>query len=300
MNLLDQLVVSALPLIPKPIVGYFSKPYIAGPNIQDAIRVVRELNKQGAMATLDVLGESVTSREQAEQAARTYTDVLDTIEREKLDSNISIKLTQLGLKIDEEFCYENTKLVVQKAAALGNFVRIDMEDSSCTTNTIAIYKRLRDDFDNVGLALQAYLRRSIKDVRDLLPLKPNVRICKGIYVEPREIAYKDREIINKNFTLLVETLLREGCYVGIATHDERLVWEGYRLVDELGLKTEDYEFQMLLGVDEQLRRIILGDDHRLRVYVPFGKEWYAYSVRRLRENPRIAGYVFRAIFKPRR
>ncbi len=299
MNLLDQLVVSALPFIPKPIVGYFSKPYIAGPSIQDAIRVVRELNKQGAMATLDVLGESVTSREQATAAAQTYEEVLGTIDREKLDSNISVKLTQLGLKIEEEFCYQNTRRVVEKAASLGNFVRIDMEDSSCTTDTIAIYKRLREDFDNVGLALQAYLRRSIKDVRDLLPLKPNIRICKGIYVEPREIAYKDREIINRNFTLLVETLLRQGSYVAIATHDERLVWEGYRLIDELNLASEDYEFQMLLGVDEQLRRIILGDDHRLRVYVPFGKEWYAYSVRRLRENPRIAGYVFRAIFKPR-
>ncbi len=300
MSFVNNLIAGALPFVPKPIVQYFSRRYIAGEALEDAVRAVRELNQQGALATIDVLGEHVDDPAQAEEAVQAYESVLEAIEAEKLQSNISIKPTQLGLQIDYGLCRANIHRIVAKAASLGNFVRIDMEDSTCTSNTIRLYRELRREFDNVGLVLQAYLRRSVKDVEDLMDLSPNVRVCKGIYVEPREIAYKDGEIINKNFTLLTEVLLRNGAYVGIATHDERLVWEGYRLVRELGLKRDQYEFQMLLGVDPQLRRIIIRDGHKMRVYVPFGKEWYAYSLRRLRENPQIAGYVLRALFKRER
>jgi proline dehydrogenase len=177
-------------------------------------------------------------------------------------------------------------------------VRIDMEDAQCTSRTIEIYRRLRADFPrHVGLVLQARLRRTSADVADLTREPTNFRICKGIYVEPRTVAFTDREIIRRNFTRVLEQMLEAGAYVGIATHDELLVWEALDLIARRGLTPDRYEFQMLLGVDEELRDILLRAGHRLRVYVPFGEQWYAYSVRRLRENPQIAGYAFKAILK---
>ena len=298
MELLNRLVVGTLPIVPKPIVRRVSSRYIAGDTIADAVRVVRDLNQRGMMATLDILGENIGAREDAEAATQAYVDAIETIDRERLDSNISIKLTAFGLKLDFDFCLENVRRVVERARQLGNFVRIDMEDSTCTTDTIRAYRLLRQSHDNVGIVIQAYLRRSYDDIRQLLSDgKPtNVRLCKGIYVEARSIAYKNRELINKNFTFLLGELLRAGAYVGIATHDERLVWDGMRFVHELELPKTAYEFQMLLGVDEELRDVIVNAGHRLRIYVPFGKHWYAYSVRRLQENPQIAGYVVKNFF----
>ena len=292
MGWMNKLISLTLPFVPKPIVGVFSRPYIAGEHMSDAVRVVRELMAEGACATIDVLGEEVKDKEKARNALANYMRVLDVIQEEKLDANISIKLTQLGLKIDKEFCFENIRTLVEAAKNHGNFVRIDMEDSSCTTDTLEIYRRLREEFDNVGTVLQAYLRRTIQDINDLLPLKPNLRLCKGIYVEPREIAYKDKVIINKNYAYALEKLLTGGAsYVGIATHDEKLVWEALRIIDQFKIDKSRFEFQMLLGVDPQLRRIIINSGYKLRVYVPFGTEWFAYSTRRLKENPNIVGYV---------
>ena len=292
MGWMNKLISLTLPFVPKPIVGVFSRPYIAGEHMSDAVRVVRELMAEGACATIDVLGEEVKDKEKARNALANYMRVLDVIQEEKLDANISIKLTQLGLKIDKEFCFENIRTLVEAAKNHGNFVRIDMEDSSCTTDTLEIYRRLREEFDNVGTVLQAYLRRTIQDINDLLPLKPNLRLCKGIYVEPREIAYKDKVIINKNYAYALEKLLTGGAsYVGIATHDEKLVWEALRIIDQFHIDKSRFEFQMLLGVDPQLRRIIINSGYKLRVYVPFGTEWFAYSTRRLKENPNIVGYV---------
>ncbi len=292
MGWMNKLISLTLPFVPKPIVGVFSRPYIAGEHMSDAVRVVRELMAEGACATIDVLGEEVKDREKARNALANYMRVLDVIQEEKLDANISIKLTQLGLKIDKEFCFENIRTLVKAAKNHGNFVRIDMEDSSCTTDTLEIYRRLREEFDNVGTVLQAYLRRTIQDINDLLPLKPNLRLCKGIYVEPREIAYKDKVIINKNYAYALEKLLTGGAsYVGIATHDEKLVWEALRIIDQFNIDKSRFEFQMLLGVDPQLRRIIINSGYKLRVYVPFGTEWFAYSTRRLKENPNIVGYI---------
>src|SRR5436309_4910225 len=297
MSLFDILVAKTLPLVPRPIVGRFSRRYIAGPGLEDAMRVVRELNAQGAMGTIDVLGEEITSRDQATAYAAQYIKVLEEIDRLGLDSNISVKLTALGLKLDPAFCYENIARVVERARALGSFVRLDMEDSSCTTDTIEIHNHLRQEFANVGLAIQAYLRRSFADVTRLASAGANFRLCKGIYVEPRTIAFKDPAIINMNYTRLLEEILSKGCYVGIATHDERLVWEGIRLTESYAIPRERFEFQMLLGVDEELRRILIESGYRLRVYVPFGEEWYAYSVRRLKENPALAGQVFRNLVR---
>lgn len=297
MSLLDQIIVRTLPFVPKPIVGRFSRRYIAGPTLDDAMRVVRELNAQGAMATIDVLGEEIQGRDQAVAYASQYIMVLDEIARLGLDSNISVKPTALGLKLDHDLCHEQIVRVVVRALELGSFVRLDMEDSSCTSDTIEIHNRLRRDFPNVGLAVQAYLRRSWPDVKSLAAAGANFRLCKGIYVEPRRIAFKDPDVIRKNYRRLLEEMLARGCYVGIATHDESLVWEGLRLTETFGVPRDRFEFQMLLGVEEELRRILIDSGYRLRVYVPYGKEWYAYSVRRLKENPALAGQVFRGVVR---
>ena len=196
-------------------------------------------------------------------------------------------------------CYNNIVRIADNAKKHNNFVRIDMEDSSCTQDTIDIFERILKTHTNVGIVLQAYLRRSVSDIQNLAKQKGNFRLCKGIYIEPREIAYKDGEIVNNNLAQLVETAFRNNCYAGIATHDEKVVWQALKLIDEYNLSKDEYEFQMLLGVDEQLRNILVKQGHRMRVYVPFGKKWYAYSMRRLKENPKIAIYTIKAIFKKR-
>jgi proline dehydrogenase len=296
-SLLDRAIVGLLPMVPKPIVGRFSRPYIAGAAVEDAVRVVRELNSRGAMATLDVLGEHINASQEADRALESYLALLETIRQEKLDSNVSVKLTQLGLKLDLEKCYGRIEQVVDRAADTANFVRLDMEDSSCTDDTLAIYRRLNDRHRNVGIVLQAMLRRSASDIEQHSSLRPNVRLCKGIYVEPRAIAYRDREIIRSSYRELLDMLFSSGSYVGIATHDELLVFEALALIRKHRLDRSAYEFQMLLGVDEALREILIKSGHRLRVYVPFGDHWYAYSVRRLKENPHMAGTIARATLR---
>jgi len=295
MGLADRLLALGLPLVPKPVVRRFSRRYIAGSELADAVRVVREVNEEGASATVDVLGEYVTGEKEAWEAERLYRSVLDAIAARGLDSNISVKLTQMGLKVDRRLCREVVSSLLKAARETSNFVRIDMEDSSCTSDTIELYLSLREEFDNVGIVMQACLRRTLADVARLAPLGTNFRLCKGIYIEPREISWRDPEIIRSNFALLLEEMLRHGCYVGIATHDERLVWAALKTIHQLQLPRDRFEFQMLLGVDPGLRRILIRSGCRMRVYVPFGRHWYAYSVRRLKENPKIAGYVLKAM-----
>lgn len=301
MSLLDKAVSLALPAVPKPIVGFFSKRYIAGSSRDDAFRVVRELTREGALSTLDILGEFIPSMDQADATAQAYVDLVRQLAAEKLhQANVSVKLTGLGLLLDEARCLANTRALVNAAAESNSFVRIDMEDAQCTDRTLAIYRTLRTEFPGrVGVVLQARLRRTLDDIDALTAEPANFRICKGIYLEPRAIAYTDAEIIRDNFTLALERMFERKAYVGIATHDERLVWEALRLVKKFGLTPAQYEFQMLLGVEEELRRILLKAGHRLRVYVPYGEEWYAYSVRRLRESPQIAGHAFKALLRRR-
>ncbi len=295
MGLFDKLVVWGLPLVPKPVVGKFASRYIAGETLDEAVEVIKDLQTEGCCATLDVLGEFIKSKEEAEPAVEEYLSALNRIHEQKLDANISVKLTMLGLTLDKEYCLANVRRLILRAKELGNFVRIDMEDSPWTTDTLDIYSTLRKEFDNVGFVIQSYMRRSLKDIQAQMKShkKVSVRVCKGIYIEPREVAYKDMAIINSNFNLLVRELLRNGSYVGVATHDERLVWAAYQIIHELKLKSEQFEFQMLLGVDEQLRNLIVKDGHRLRVYVPYGRQWYQYSTRRLKENPKIAANVLK-------
>jgi proline dehydrogenase len=291
-TIIDRAIVRALPAVPRQVVRRLSRRYIAGTMLTEACDVVRELNSQGKEATLDVLGEEVTLREEALGLRDAYRRALDTIEEEGLRSNVSVKLTALGLKLDRGLCRADLTAVVEEAARFGNFVRIDMEDSSTTSETLALYRDLREGgHDNLGVVLQAALKRTLSDVGALADLRPNVRVCKGIYVEPAEIAYQDDEIIRLNFLDALEALFDTGSYVGIATHDDWLIGESLALVERRGLKTDDYEFQMLLGVRPELGDELVRDGHRLRIYVPFGRRWYEYSIRRLQENPKIAGYV---------
>jgi proline dehydrogenase len=292
MALLDRSIVRILPAVPKSLVRKISERYIAGSDLTDAVRVVKELNAAGKMATIDVLGEETRSRRETLDFVRAYHDVFEAIERERLDSNVSIKLTGLGLNLAYELCWGNLQKVVRHAAESGNFVRIDMEDSAYTSETLALYRELREaGLDNVGIVLQAYLKRTIRDIRALAPLRPNVRLCKGIYVEPPLIAYQEFDAVRENYVRCLDELLQNGSYVGIATHDQWLIQEGLRLVEERGLAPEQYEFQMLLGVTERAGAKLVRDGHRLRIYTPFGKQWYSYSLRRLQENPKIAGYI---------
>ena len=300
MKLLNKLIVAGIPLVPKPIVGYFSRRYIAGSQISDAVLEVRRLNSQGMCATIDVLGEAITNLEEAEGPVSMYLKVLDAIDKEKLDANISVKPTQLGLMINYDKCVENYARLVEAAEKNSNFVRIDMEDHTTTDRTLQLYADLRKKYKNVGVVLQAYLRRTVKDIEDLSKKVDglNFRICKGIYVEPHSIAWKDYDIVRKNYEYILEAAFKNGAYVGIATHDEMLVWAGMTVIDRLGISKDRYEFQMLLGVKPELRKIIVDAGHKLRVYTPFGEQWYPYSTRRLRENPQMAGHIVRSIFTP--
>jgi proline dehydrogenase len=290
--LLDRAIVSVLPAVPRPVVKKLSRRYIAGSTLVEACRVVNGLNEEGKMATIDVLGEEITGREEATALLAEYEDVFETIERERLDSNISVKLTGLGLNLDHEFCRDNIAELVREAAKRDNFVRIDMEDSSTTTETLELYRELRGQgLDNVGIVLQAYMKRTLADIAEHADLRPNVRICKGIYVEPADIAYQEFETVRMNFVEAVGALLDAGGYVAVATHDDWVIGEVLTLIEERGLAPDQYEFQMLLGVRPELGDELVREGHRLRIYVPFGRQWYEYSLRRLQENPKIAGYI---------
>jgi proline dehydrogenase len=289
--LFDRAIVRMLPAVPRPVVRRLSERYIAGPELADACRVVKELNDRGRTATIDVLGEEVTHRDEARALVDEYVDVFDTIRAQGLDSNVSVKPTGLGLKLDRAFCRDNIAEIVRCAERGGNFVRIDMEDASTTSDTLAVYRELRaEGLERVGVVLQARLHRTLDDVRGLADLRPSVRICKGIYLEPENIAYQDFQEIRENFVRTLEALLDAGC-VAIATHDDWLVERGLDLVARHGLGPGEYEFQMLLGVRERLGNELVRDGHRLRIYVPYGRRWYEYSMRRLQENPKIATYI---------
>jgi proline dehydrogenase len=296
MSLFDRMVVASIPMIPKFVVGKVAAPYVAGETLEDGLRAVRDLNRIGVKATMDVLGEFVEEKEKAEESVKGYLDLIAGIKRDKLDANMSVKLTALGLDIDLQYVRQNLRRLMAAATQEGMFVRIDMEDSPRTDETISIYRELRREF-NCGLVVQAYLRRTSDDVRKLMAEGPsNFRLCKGIYVEPEALAFKGKQEIRDNFMLLLEQMLTGGAYVGIATHDDYLTDAAEKLIKKLKLTTDKYEFQMLLGVKPDLRKALVSRGHRLRVYVPFGDAWYGYCTRRLKENPAIAGYVAKAMF----
>ncbi len=297
MSLFDRLVVTTLPVVPKFIVRRVASRYVAGEQLADAGRVIRELDLEGAVTTIDILGEEVHDRRLAETALTEYRDLIAEIKQSGLDDcYVSVKPTQLGLAIDEGFCRDNLEQLVEEASAAGIFVRLDMEDRTATGGTLRIYRHLRERTELVGTVLQAYMRRTLGDIAEL-PDGANIRLCKGIYIEPRHTAWKGYETVRLNFLAALEKLIERGAYVAVATHDEYLICGAVALIDRLGLAKDRYEFQMLLGVEAELRRILIEGGHRLRVYVPYGRHWYQYSTRRLRENPKIAGHVLRALLR---
>jgi proline dehydrogenase len=289
-SLLDRAVVTLLPAVPKRVVRKLSSRYIAGSELDDARRVVAELNADGKLATVDVLGEEVNDETEAAAIAAEYVAALDAFERDHLDANVSIKPTGLGLKLGYDLCKRNVEAVIAAAEPTNRFVRIDMEDSSTTDETLRLFRELRDEgHARVGPVLQASLKRTVADAASLAGA--SVRLCKGIYIEPASIQFRDDGAVRDSFVRTLETLLDGDCYAAIATHDEWLVEQSRRLLRERGLSQDRYEFQMLLGVRPELGDRIVADGHRLRIYVPYGRQWYEYSLRRLQENPKIAGYV---------
>jgi proline dehydrogenase len=298
----NRLIAAILPYFPKKFIWIFSRAYISGEKMSDAMRASKELNDQGMMVTLDVLGEFITSLDEAEENKQEYLDLIDETERQGIDGNYSLKPTSFGLLIDKEVCYTLMREIVVKAASYNNFCRIDMEDSPCTDLEIELYRRLHAEFPkNVGLVIQAYMRRTYSDLEKMLDMNTpeiptNFRLCKGIYVEPEAIAYKKYEEVNMHFLRDLELLFQNRVYVGIATHDRPLIDGAYELIKKYNVPKNMYEFQMLYGVTPKLRKSIIDAGHRMRVYVPFGTKWFGYSTRRLKENPKMAEHIIKALF----
>lgn len=271
--------------------------FIAGENIHEAIEVIRKLNRLGLMATFDHLGESTTSREEATSDVNEYLRVLEMIEDSGIESNISIKLTQLGLDIDEEFCYENVNLLVEDAARRGNFVRIDMEDSSRNAATLRIFRRVYGRHRNTGIVLQSYLHRTARDVEEVIRLGARIRLCKGAYHEPEEVAFLEKEEVDQSYLVLMRVMLHSGIYHAFATHDERMIDAIRDYAEKIGVSRENFEFQMLYGVRRDLQQRLVRDGYRVRVYVPYGRFWYPYFMRRLAERPANLWFVLKNLWR---
>ncbi len=298
----NKMVAAMLPLMPKNLVWIFSKRYIAGTKLSQAVSISKKLNGEGYMVTIDLLGEFINDLSEATKNKEEYIHIIDTIQKNGIDGNYSLKPTMFGLLLDKEAAYKNIREIVNKAVEYNNFVRIDMEDSSCVDMEIEIFRKLKKEFpSNVGLVMQAYMRRTMDDLKSMMEMHSkeaplNFRLCKGIYVEPASIAYKKYDEINAHYLEDLEYLLKNGVYVGIATHDTPLIEGAYKLLEKYKVPKDRYEFQMLYGVTPALRKSIIDKGHRLRVYVPFGKDWFAYSTRRLKENPKMAAEIMKALF----
>jgi proline dehydrogenase len=290
--LLDRAIVRLLPAVPKPVVQRLSSRYIAGSEVDDAVRVARDANETGKLATIDLLGEESRAKAEARAMVDEYLDVLRAIDAEDLDCNISVKLTGLGLRLGYGVYADNVRRLLDSAQEYGTFVRIEMEDATTTDDTLALYRELREEgYDRIGTVLQSSLRRTLADVRALADLRPNIRLVKGIYVESPQIQFKEFEAVRAAYVQLLEALLDDGCYVAAATHDEWLVEQSLDRYRRRALGADEYELQMLLGVKPELGDRLVADGHRLRLYVPYGRRWYDYSLRRLQENPKVAGYL---------
>ena len=298
----NRLIAAILPFFPKKFIWIFSRSYISGETIEDAIRVSKDFNNKNIRVTLDVLGEFIKNLDEAERNKKDYLELIDFSYNNGIDGNFSIKPTSVGMLLDEEICYKHIREIVAKAASYNNFIRIDMEDSPCTDMEIKLFRKLKPEFPgSVGLVIQAYLKRTLDDIKGLADLNSvahplSFRLCKGIYVEPEAIAYKKYEEINQHFLEDLEFMLKNKIHVGIATHDKPLVEGAFRLIEKYNVPKNLYEFQMLYGVTPNLRESIVNKGHTMRVYVPFGKDWFNYSTRRLKENPKMASHIIKAVF----
>jgi proline dehydrogenase len=298
----NQLLANALPYMPQKLIWIFSKRYIAGETIEDGLKACRQLNQQGIEVTVDLLGEFIKTIEQAEENKKQYIEIIERFTSEGIVGNFSLKPTMFGLLIDKEVCLANIEEVVKIAAEKKSFVRIDMEDSQCVDIEIELYRNLQQKYPaNVGLVLQAYLRRTKNDLLNMSSIHLNgtplnFRLCKGIYVEPKQIAFKSFEKIQEHYIDDLNYMLDHNMYVGIATHDKQLVEKAFEIIREKKIDKTKYEFQMLYGVTPELRSSIVQKGHKMRVYVPFGKDWFGYSTRRLKENPKMASLIVKALF----
>ncbi|MEK6320637.1 MAG: proline dehydrogenase family protein [Acidobacteriota bacterium] len=271
--------------------------FVAGEDLADAVEAIRQLNRQGISASFDHLGESITSEAETRQEVNEYIRVLDSINSTKLDSNVSVKLTQLGLDVSQELCYVDTRRIVEAALSYNNFVRIDMEDSTKTDATLQVFKRLRSEFENVGIVIQSYLYRSEKDVRELLKIGARIRLCKGAYKEPADVAFPKKADVDANYVKLMSQLLPSGFYHGIATHDERMIEATKQFSKERAVAPDQFEFQMLYGIRRDLQEKLVHEGYRMRVYVPYGRYWYPYFMRRLAERPANVWFVLRNMMR---
>ncbi len=276
--------------------------FIAGETMDEALKVVQGLNERGLLATIDHLGENVTRAEEARAAAAEYLELLPKIAALGLQSHASLKLTQMGLDLGLEFCQGNLEQIVARAKELGNFVRIDMEGSAYTDRTLALFSRLREKYDNLGIVLQANLRRTERDLARLIELGANVRLCKGAYKEPAKIAFPKKREVDANYIKLMEMLLSrearaKGAYAAIATHDERMIAKAKELAAREGLGREEFEFQMLLGIRRRLAEELADEGYRVRIYVSYGTAWYPFYMRRLAERPANLLFLLRNVFR---
>src|SRR4030043_1157111 len=298
----NRFIASMLPYFPRKFVWLFSNSYISGETVEDAIRVSKELNSKNILVTLDVLGEFIKNLDEAEVNKQEYLSLIDFSYKNGINGNFSVKPTSFGLLIDKEICYRHMREVVAKAASNNSFIRIDMEDSPCTTLEIELFRRLKVEFPaNVGLVVQAYLKRTLDDIKSLADLNSkafplNFRLCKGIYVEPEAISYKKYDEINKHFLEDLEFMLKNKIHAGIATHDKPLVDGAYKLIKQYNVPKHLYEFQMLYGVTPNLRVSFVIEGLTMRVYVPFGVKWFGYCTRRIKENPKMASQIIKAVF----
>ncbi|MBI5642890.1 MAG: proline dehydrogenase family protein [Deltaproteobacteria bacterium] len=273
-----------------------AKRYIAGAERKDAIDAARGLNSQGILATIDHLGENIRNETGAEESVREYISLLAEIKEARVSATVSMKLTHLGLDISEDLAFRNAETIIKKASECANFVWLDMEGSPYTQRTIELFLKLRAKYTNVGIAIQSYLLRSAGDIKRLIECNASVRLVKGAYKEPPEIAFKDKNDVDRNFELLMKELLSRGAMPAIATHDERLIGEAVKLVKERNIPAGRFEFQMLLGIKRKLQTKLAAEGYRMRVYIPYGKDWLPYTMRRLRERKENIYFVVRNIF----
>ena len=300
--MLNKLIADILPHMPKRLVWVFSKRYIAGETIEEGLLASKFLNQKNMEVTVDLLGEFIETQQEAEANKNQYLEIIERFTEEKVTGNFSLKPTMFGLLFDKKICYTHIREIVKFAVEKNSFVRIDMEDSQCVDREIELFQKLHKEFPkNVGLVVQSYLRRTLSDLEALkefhsenTPL--NFRLCKGIYVEPEKVAFKNYEEIRQHYLEDLEFLFKNGMITGIATHDKFLVENAFRLIEQYQVPKERYEFQMLYGVTPELRQQIIDKGHRMRVYVPFGKHWFNYSTRRLKENPKMAQQIIKALF----
>ena len=298
----NKMIAGILPYMPKKLVWLFSKRYIAGEKLEDALQESRRLNAEQTMVTVDILGEYIKELSEATENKKQYIDLIRRFTGEKIDGNFSVKPSMFGLLLDKESCYQNIRDIVAVADECNTFIRVDMEDSTCTDAEIEIFRRLKAEFPTrVGLVVQSYMRRTLNDVRELMDMHSedaplNFRLCKGIYVEPVEVAYKKYQEVRDHYVEDLEYMLQNGIYVGIATHDKYLVDKALELLEKYQTPKDKYEFQMLYGVTPDLRSRIKDAGHRMRVYVPYGLQWFGYSTRRLKENPNMTWLIIKALF----